>query len=63
LLAAAERLVAPTRIAPRPVVRDARPVADRAGDPERHLAGISGDWGVPLILYTTLTSETAASVP
>ena len=50
-----------TRVSPSAVFVD--PVADRAGDPERHLARISGDWGVPLILYTTLTSETAASVP
>ena len=49
-----------TRVSPSAVFVD--PVADRAGDPERHLARISGDWGVPVILYTTLTCESAASV-
>jgi len=49
-----------TRVSPSAVFGD--PVADRAGDPERHLARISGDWRVPVILYATLTCESAASV-
>ena len=40
----------------------ADPVADKAGDPEGHLARLSRDWGVSVILYTTLTSASAGSL-
>ena len=49
-----------TRLSPSAVFAD--PVADKAGDPERHLARLSRDWGVSVILYTTLTSASAGSL-
>ena len=48
------------RLSPSAVFAD--PVADKAGDPERHLARLSRDWGVSVILYTTLTSASAGSL-
>ena len=48
------------RVSPSAVFAD--PVADKAGDPEGHLARLSRDWGVSVILYTTLTSASAGSL-
>lgn len=45
------------RVSPSTVFAD--PAADGAGDPVGHLAHLSRDQGVPVILYTTLTPATA----
>lgn len=51
-----QQLVA--RVAPSAIVAD--PVADWRGDPERHLARFSGEWRIPVVLYTALTPQSAA---
>ena len=37
----------------------ADPAADERGDPARHLARFSHDWGIPVVLYTHLTPRSA----
>ncbi len=45
------------RVAPSAIIAD--PAADWRGDPEQHLALFSGEWRLPVILYTTLTPQIA----
>ena len=44
-------------MAPSAIVAD--PAADWRGDPEQHLVLFSDEWRLPVILYTTLTPQTA----
>ncbi len=45
------------RVSPSAIIAD--PVADERGDPARHLARFSHDWGIPVVLYTHLTPRSA----